>query len=134
MQSFLSLLLTLRIGLVPGPADGAVLSIREAALAAANDIAARDAFVTHAPAPILSSGMRILSAGKRHVADPRAQGPGWAPPPQTVLQREDWRDVIADALNGNQTIANAAIWLASAPVRLKVKHEEVFVAITLRTP
>ena len=33
MQSFLAMLLTLRIGLVPSPVDGAILSIREEALA-----------------------------------------------------------------------------------------------------
>lgn len=135
MQSFLSMLLTLRIALVPSPTEGAVLSIREATLAAANDIAARDAFVVRrSSAPVLSSGMRLLSAGRQQVSSARAQGPGWAPPPVQVLQREDWRSVIADTLNGNQTIANAAMWIAAAPLKLRVSNEKVFVAITVRTP
>jgi hypothetical protein len=135
MQPFLAMLLTLRIGLVPGPTDGAILSIRDQVLHVAMDVAERDTFVARESPPVLSSGMRLLSSGKRQLDANAAQLPDWAPPATVqVLRREDIRDMIADTLNGNQTIANAAMWLAAAPVRLRVSHEKIFVAITVRIP
>jgi hypothetical protein len=128
MQPLFTMLLALRVGLVPGPGDGALLSIREEALQVARVVAERDTFVTH-QTPRATS---ILSRAQVRIPD----GQSWASPPALVadLQKQAWRDALADALNGNQTIANAAMWLASAPLRLKVSHEKVFVAITVRTP
>jgi hypothetical protein len=135
MHAFAAMLLTLRIGLVPSPTDGAVLSIRETALQAAQDVAARDTFVAFG-AP--SRGGALRAAFHRPEA-PLAVQEGWAAPAlvadvQKEQQRQRWRSAIAETLNGNQKIANAAMWLAAAPLRLKVSPERVFVAITIRTP
>ena len=130
MQSFLAMLLTLRIGLVPSPVDGAILSIREEALAVARDVAARDTFVGREPARFQSLRSATLAPETR----PAAQAWGGPPPIVRVLRKEDWRGMLAHTLNGNQKIANAATWLASAPLRLKINNEKIFLSITVRTP
>ena len=128
MQPLFTMLFALRIGLVPGPGDGALMSIRHEAMQVARVVAERDTFVTH-QAPRTTS---MLS--RAQVRIPESQS--WTSPPALVadLQKQAWRDAIAEALNGNQTIANAAMWIAAAPLRLRVSHEKVFVAITVRTP
>jgi len=124
MQPFLTMLLTLRVGLA-SPTDTAVASMRAEVLQVAEAIADRDRFVTRFPAQVVSPFGRIRSA----------EPTGWGPPAVvSVIDKEDWRDSVADTLNGNQTLANAVMWLAAAPVRLRVNHEKVFVAISLKTP
>jgi hypothetical protein len=125
MQSFLAMLLTLRVGLAPSPTDTAVASIRAEVLQVAEVVAERDRFVTRSPAQVVSAFGRTR----------RAESTGWGPPEVVnVIEKDDWRDIVADTLNGNQKIANAVMWLAAAPVRLRVSHEKVFLAITVKTP
>ncbi|HET7754490.1 MAG TPA: hypothetical protein VFK85_11325 [Anaeromyxobacteraceae bacterium] len=123
------MLLTLRIGLVPIPATGAILSIREETLAVAQNVAERDTFVARRPVEMQASLSGLVS---RH--PPPQQG--WAPPPtvEIMKQRDEWKSAIAKTLSGNQTIANAATWLASAPLRLRVNRERIFLSIALRMP
>jgi hypothetical protein len=135
MHSFVAMLLSLRIGLVPSPTDGAVLSLRETTLQAAHHVVERDTFVAHVTP---TRGGALRAAFHRPEA-PLAAQEGWAAPAlvadvQKEQQRERWRSAIAQTLNGNQKVANAAMWLAAAPLRLKVSPERVFVAITIRTP
>lgn len=128
MQCFLAMLLTLRIGLVPSPATGAILSIREETLAVAQNVAERDTFVARRPVEMQASLAGLVSRA------PQAEQ-GWGPPPTVhVMKKEEWQNAIAKTLTGNQTIANAATWLASAPLRLKVNRERIFLSIALRMP
>lgn len=124
------MLLTLRVGLAPSPTDSAVLSIRQETLQVAQAVVARDVFAGREPVRI----SRLSSVTAR--ARQQSQGTsGWGPPPVVnVIAKEDWRDMMAATLNGNAKIANAVMWVASAPVRLKVSQEKVFLAITVRIP
>jgi hypothetical protein len=136
MQTFLAMLLSLRAGLVPGPTDTAALSIRDAAvlsfrqetLQVARAVVARDVFTGREPTRVVRL-TNVISKSQQ------TQGSGWGPPPVVnVIAKEDWRDAMAATLNGNAKIANAVMWVASAPVRLNVNHEKVFLAITIRIP
>jgi hypothetical protein len=137
MQTFFAMLLTLRAGLVPGPADSAALSIRDAAvqsfrqetLQVARAVVARDVFTGREPVRVI----RLTNVVGR--TRQQTQGSGWGPPPVVnVIAKEDWRDAMAATLNGNAKLANAVMWVASAPVRLNVNHEKVYLAITIRIP
>jgi hypothetical protein len=125
MQTFFAMLLSLRVGFAPSPADTAVLSIRQQTLAAAETVASRDVFV----GPELARAPRFGSALTRQ------QPQSWGMPATVrIIEKDDWRDILVDTLNGNAKLANAVMWVASAPVRLRVSGDRMFVAVSVRIP
>jgi hypothetical protein len=112
MTSFLAMLFTLRIGLGASPMDGVKVSLREEALA----VAVQAAQVERPPA---ATPYAVVRAGD--------------PPQRQPLTRDDWLDLLTGALS-NETLANAAMWVADQPVSVSVSREKLFVSVRIATP
>jgi hypothetical protein len=110
--SFLAMLLTFRLGLGAAPLDGAVASLRSESLAVAAHHAAEEAPVTVYSAEVLGS---------------------LTPPAPRPLTHRDWGRIVGDALQ-NESVANAAMWLASQPFRVNVTGEKFSVSVRVATP
>lgn len=136
MNPFLAMLLSIRIGFVP-TASTAALSIREEVLAVAQQVAERDTFVQRQPVRRregLEAGLAGIAAAPEQ-SDMQAAANPWGPPPKFRIRKEQVRSVIERTLQGNQTLANAAVWLASAPLRLRVDPpKKVVVGISFQLP
>ena len=96
MNPFIAMLLSLRIGFAPtAPVTSAALSIHEETLQVATAIAERDTFVHRGadPKPVTSVLTRSADAARS------APSPApWAPPARvSVVEKEDWREVIQRA-------------------------------------
>jgi hypothetical protein len=113
MSSFAALLFTLHLGLGASPLDGARVSLREEALAVAAEVE---------PAPLVPTpGAGSLAAP----AELRA--------PRRALTREDWLDLLDEAL-ANERLAGAAMWIATQPLSVTMTSEKVFVSVRFATP
>ena len=112
MLSFLAMLFTFRLGLGAAPVGGAVASLRTESLAVAAQHAAEAAPVTAHSAELLGSVI---------------------PPAPRPLSELDWGRIVGEALQ-NESVANAAMWLASQPLRVNVSGEKFSVSVRLATP
>jgi hypothetical protein len=115
MLSFLAMLFTFRLGLGAAPVDGAVASLRTESLA----VAARHA-AEAVPAPVTVRSAELLES--------------LSPPPALrPLSEMDWGRIVGEALQ-NESVANAAMWLASQPLHVNVSGEKFSVSVRLATP
>lgn len=114
MLSFLTMIFTLRLGLGATPVDRAAVSLRDEVAAVAAITMEREAT---AVAPV-----RAVEASL-----------GWGAPARHVLTKEDWKNMLVDTLS-NETIANAAMWVASQPIGLRVSGRRFFVTVRVATP
>jgi hypothetical protein len=110
VSSYAAVLFALRMGLAPGPAEQAAASLRDETLAVATAYAEVQAPRDDAIASV-----------------------SWRAPPKYALSREDWRRMLDDALR-NETIANAAMWLAAQPVHVSLSGDRFFVALRFQGP
>ena len=115
MLSLLAMIFTLRLGLGAAPTDGAMVSLREQVQAVAVQQAAREDAREVAP----------IRAGELSQS--------WEAPPRYRLSREDWLRMIESAL-ANETIANAAVWIATQPVHVSMSGRRFFVSLRFATP
>jgi hypothetical protein len=113
MMSFLAMILTMRVGLGSAPVDRALLSLREEAATVAAERASRD-----------EPGAKP-AVGAIGPAVQAERGP-----PRT---REEWLVILTDALS-NQTLANAAMWVAHQPLSVTMSPEKFFVSVRIATP
>lgn len=113
MLSFLAMMFTFRLGLGAGPVDGAVSSLRSESLAVAAQYAAETQPVT-----------------TRHAAEVLGS---LEPPARRALSPRDWEQLLTRTIQ-NESIANAAMWLASQPLHVSVTSEKFFVSVRIATP
>jgi enoyl-[acyl-carrier-protein] reductase (NADH) len=113
MLSFLAMLFTFRLGLGAAPVDGAVASLRNESLAVAVQHAADAQPVTTRRAGEVLGGVDA--------------------PARRALSHRDWERLLTDAIQ-NESIANAAMWLASQPLHVSVTGEKFFVSGRIATP
>jgi hypothetical protein len=118
MTSFLAMVFTLRLGLGATPVDQAVRSLREEAVAVAAHEAERRS-------EIEAAGGHVPPAGRveLHLDAPRRR----------ALGREEWRRLIEEAL-ANETLAGAALWIASQPLHVSMKSDRFSVSLRFPTP
>jgi hypothetical protein len=114
MLSFLTMIFTLRVGLGATPVGPAVVSLRQEVAAVAAAAAEREA----------------SSIGPMRAAEASLS---WGAPPRHALSKEDWKHMLEDALE-NETIMNAAMWIANQPVSLRVSGQKFFVTFRVSTP